>query len=123
MSPLLHSWSRSLRAGLLALLMLGVVVKPMLGSFCDIHALGDAVAGFVLDAGDLPAGPEHQGDRDHARGAHGQLHEDNNSGAYADLVAVIVVPAGPIGATALPPLTALAVPFQPVAAPFRPPIA
>ena len=109
-----------LRASVLVLLMLGVVVKPLLGSLCEIHAIGDVVAG--LTEVDL-AGPEHDNDREHARGAHAELHEDNNAGAYAEIAGVIIVPASPPASANRPPMAAIAVETKPASTPFRPPIA
>jgi|CXWL01.1.fsa_nt_gi hypothetical protein len=118
-------WSKRLslllRAGMLALLMLGVVIKPVLGSLCDVHILSDA----LLAAGHATADGKalHQNDRDHARGAHESLHEDNSGSAYADIVAVIIVPAGPITASPLYPAPAVVWPPAPAAVDLRPPIA
>ena len=115
--------SRLVRASMLVLLMLGVAIKPMLGSLCEIHALNDALAGYVFDAGDPAADPLHQSDRDHASGAHGSVHEDDSSGAYADIVGVVILPIGRYAATVPATEPAAAVPRQHFTAPFRPPIA
>lgn len=108
-----------LRAGVLAMLMLGIVAKPLLGSLCEIHALADVVAGLVAE--DL-AGPGHENDRDHDRGAHDQLHEDNNSGAYAEIAGVIIVPPARLDPMPPPRMDPSRVLAQPLANPFRPPI-
>ena len=111
-----------LRASLLALLVVGVVIKPMLGSLCEIHAISDAVAGYVADLGH-DSDPEHQTDRDHASGAHDPLHEDNNSGGFAHIVGVIVVPER-LNAAARQFVPAIAgIPQQYLSETFRPPIA
>lgn len=114
--------SRLLRGFFLALLLLGVTTRPMLASFCDVHVLGDLVAGLIEDH-QGSAAHDHANDRDHERGAHDTLHQGSNSVAYADIVPVIILPVGPYGAAGIPVAAAEPVPMQHVAGPFRPPIA
>jgi len=111
-----------LRGLFLALLVLGVTMKPLLASFCDIHVLGDVVAGLIDHLGNA-AVHEHANDEDHARGAHDTLHQGSNSAVYADIVPVIVLPAGRYGSERMPPAVPEPVVPQHAAGPFRPPIA
>lgn len=117
-----------IRVSLLALLMVGVALKPMLGSLCETHALAHvpSIHGHQHDvAGDhdheSPA--SHQMDRDHAGGSHGLLHEGDQGGAYADIAVAIVIPAAPYGRTLVGTPPAAAVSQQHLTGPFRPPIA
>jgi len=109
-----------LRAAFLAVLLLGTVVKPMLGSVCDIHALHHALGNYGRGA-DMA---EHVLDRDHAGGRHAQAHEYDNGGTYAHLaVDVLSVPALAFEPLRMPRAAQPAVPSKPAIGPFRPPSA
>lgn len=108
------------RAALLGLVMLGVLIKPMFSSYCEMHALGHALA----TSGQTPGqSDDHQIDQDHASGAHVLLHASDNDSAYADIVTVFVLPAVRFDTALIPQPDVSAVPSQPVVSPFRPPIA
>lgn len=107
---------RLLRATMLALLVLGIMVRPVLGVIGELH---------VIEHASLASGTDSQGnglDPDHALGVHGLLHQgcgnaDSTLPASLDLTALPLAPAVlPFPATA-PPGGAY------VDLPFRPPIA
>jgi hypothetical protein len=113
-----------LRIGLLALLMLGVGLKPMLAPMCEIHALGHALHLY----GDNHDGSGFDGvlrqlDQHKVRGAHGLLHEGDAAGVYVDNAATIPFVAIDYGPILMPVATPPQVPFAHIDAPFRPPIA
>jgi hypothetical protein len=113
-----------LRASLLALLMLGVIIKPVLAPLCDIHALGHALRVYQHEPGNSPLqNAERQFDQHAAGGAHGLVHEGDSGSAYADNTASIVLIAVRFDALRLQLPPASPVPLQSVGAPFRPPIA
>lgn len=116
--------SHALRAGFLVLLLLGASIKPMLASVCDVHAIGHALLSIGEQAAhaDDAAGAEHQVDRDHADGKHGMLHEYDNGGAYAHIVADVVLPEVRAGQVRIVLPVVVALPMKRVSAPFRPPI-
>ena len=116
------------RVSVLTLLMVGVALKPMLGSLCETHALAHSpsVHGHQHDfAGDHDheSLASHQMDKDHAGGSHGLLHEGDQGSTYADIVVAIVIPAAPYGPTLMGMPTAEEVSQQHPTGPFRPPIA
>jgi hypothetical protein len=113
-----------LRASLLALLMLGVIIKPVLAPLCDIHALGHALRIYQHDPGTTALDhAEHQFDQHAVRGAHGLVHEGDSGSAYADNTASITLIAVRFEASRLQLPPASPVPLESVGAPFRPPIA
>ena len=120
----LHLPAIVLRAGILALLLLGACVKPMLAAVCDVHAIGHAL--FVADANapkvEHDPGREHEVDRDHARGKHGSLHGYDDSGAYAHLVAEVILPEAGVAQAHMPLPVDVSLPLKRIGAPFRPPI-
>ncbi|MDZ4812601.1 MAG: hypothetical protein SGI99_08305 [Pseudomonadota bacterium] len=113
-----------LRVSMLALLMMGVVIKPMLAPFCEIHALGHLLRTYSHEPGRSGLeSAEHQLDQHNVRGAHGLLHEGDSGSAYADNAASIEVAAFTYDRIRVAPPPASAVPLQRTSAPFRPPLA
>lgn len=123
MRPPAHRPPSLLRAALLALLMLGVMIKPVLAPLCDIHALGHELRVYQHEPGNsLLQNAERQFDQHAADGAHGLVHEGDSGSAYADNTASIVLIAVRFDAVRLQLPPASHVPLQSVGAPFRPPI-
>jgi hypothetical protein len=122
-NALIPSLSGFVRAGLLGLLMLAVVSKPMVATLCDTHLLGHALATLSHSHFHEDSRAERQMDADHASGAHGVLHAGDQGGTYADIAAVVTVPVVRFESVLIPLPTVLPVPMQHVVRPFRPPIA
>ena len=106
-----------LRASLLALLVLGTLVRPMLALACEIHA-----AAFAHAA--QPHEHAHEAGAAGSEDAHG-VHESLNLAglsAPADMASPLTVP--PLGFAAQPLPRTAAVPLAAhyALAPFRPPI-
>jgi len=109
-----------LRIGFLALLVLGLVAKPLLVQIGELHAVEHARS---VDADGH--GHEHETDvddepdQDHTKGAHGLMHQANvgaNADSLPTLVGLIVPPpsqAVPLGDAASPPAQHLSTPFRP----------
>ena len=112
-----------LRITLLGLLMLSVLSKPMYSTWCETHQLSHELAALSHHSFHQDSSAERQLDADHARGAHGSLHSGDQSGAYADIAAVVTVPVVHFDSVLNPLTIALPAPVQRVAKPFRPPIA
>ena len=118
---------RILHICVLGLLMLGVAMKPVLGSLCETHALSHALLAHGYH--------EHQADQNHeslasremdqahASGGHWLLHEGDHGGTYADIIVAITLPTAPHGPTHVGMPPAVPVPQQRPLGPFRPPIA
>jgi hypothetical protein len=107
-----------LRATLLALLVLGMLVRPMLALACEIHAVAFAHAS-------QPHAHEHEAGADDAEAAHG-VHESLNLSALAaaaELAAPLGVPELGFRAQAVPPAMPTPLDAHYALAPFRPPIA
>lgn len=115
--------STFLRASLLALLVMGVALKPMLASVCEMHVLGHTLAVQAHGHDHAESKPEHAIDHDHARGAHGLLHEDDSGSAYADIMFVVVLPTVSFEPLLVSLPAASPVPLKHISGPFRPPIA
>jgi hypothetical protein len=113
-----------LRATLLALLVLGVAIRPMLVVLCDIHQAAHpaaTAAAAALDGDDHEHQLAHAPDGRHTHGTHGQLF-DGQFGACADIaprldVALVHAPDERRHELASPPPRSAR-----VAGPFRPPI-
>jgi len=120
-----------LRASLLALLVLGIVIKPVLSAAFELHAFDHAVSTHVDDHGHDQAGADDreasglddQPGQGEAQGLHSLLHEGNYSGAYTDSIVVLSLPVVPYDAMAIPLPDASPVSLQHLTGPFRPPIA
>jgi hypothetical protein len=107
-----------LRAGLLALLVLGTLVRPVLALACDIHALAFSHASQPHVHANEPAGAAGEA-------GHG-VHESLNLAgltAPADLASPLTVPPLGFAAQVLPPEAVVPLPAHYALAPFRPPIA
>lgn len=120
-----------MRASLLALLVLGIVIKPVLASAFELHAFDHAISTLGNDHGhDQPGAEDHeasslegQPSQSDAQGLHSLLHEENNGGAYFDCMVAVNLPDVPYAAMVLPLPVASLVSLQHIAGPFRPPIA
>lgn len=119
-----------LRASLLALLVLGIVIKPILASAFELHTADHALSVQDNDPDHDPSeGVDHDlpgidGERgqDHTQGVHGLLHEGKCGGAYSDTVVALSLPLAPYQATLIPLPVISPVSLQHIAGPFRPPI-
>lgn len=110
--------SPALRAMLLALLIVGALVRPMLALACEIHAVSFAHAA-------QPHVHEHEAGTIAAEGAHG-VHESLNLSALAaatDMTAPLAVPALGFRSQAVPLFVPSPLAAHYALAPFRPPIA
>jgi hypothetical protein len=107
-----------LRATLLALLVLGTLVRPMLALACEIHAASFAHAS-------QPHVHEHEAAPPESEGAHG-VHESLNLSALAaaaELAAPLSVPQLGFRSQPMPRVVAASLAAHYALAPFRPPIA
>jgi hypothetical protein len=114
---------RLLSAALLGALMLATIAKPLAASVCETHQLGHTFASAGGAPRHVDSAAERQMDADHARGAHGLLHAGDEGSTYADIAAVLTVPAVRFESVPIALPTAMAVPTRHVGRPFRPPIA
>lgn len=106
-----------------ALLLFGLVCKPILGFVGELHAVEHAALAAHVD--DHDHGDDHQGDgeeQDHSLGGHGLLHQCG-SGASSVLPAQFTLVLASLPATLLPSIQASPPPRQSLTSPFRPPIA
>lgn len=113
-----------LRASVLAFLMMGVVIKPMLAPLCEIHALGHLLRTYDHSPGRSALDNfELQLDRHSVPDdGHRQMHEGDSGSAYADnnaSIEVAVFTFERLGDTA-PFVSPL--PPQRTDVPFRPPL-
>lgn len=112
-----------LRASLLALLVLGVVIRPTLTHIGELHAAEHAA---LADADGH--GHDHADDHDdepgtdHAQGAHGLMHQAGSGGASSAMMAMIVLPAVHGRGHILSSADVSRGPAQHHVTPFRPPI-
>ncbi len=113
----------ALRLAVLAVVLLGVLVKPIYSTWCETHQLGHAVAriSHVKFRPDSPI--EHQLDVEHARGGHGLLHATDDGGVYVGIETHAAVPAVIFYSVLNPPTVVLPAPVQRISRLFRPPIA
>jgi hypothetical protein len=112
-----------LRAGLLGILMLSVVGKPISSTWCETHQLVHGISALSQDHFHADSAAERQLDAEHASGAHGLLHGGDQGSTYADIAAVITVPDVRFESMWVAPPMALPAPTRHVAKLFRPPIA
>lgn len=112
-----------LRTSLLALLVLGMVVRPALNLVGELHAVEHAAFAQAGDHGhDLPDDRDSTPGPDHATGAHGLMHQAD-TGTSAVLWTTWVLPPASPPASVLPMPDSTAVRPQQPSSPFRPPIA
>lgn len=120
-----------LRASLLALLVLGLVTKPVLTSVFELHAADHAVAAHADDPSQDqsavndhdPSGRDDQPQEDRTQSGHGLWHVGHCGVAYADTVVALSLPLVPYQATVIPLPLASPVALRHITGPFRPPIA
>ena len=121
---------RLLRASLLALLVLGLMIRPMLTSLSETHAAEHAMGvdehadghGHPHDHTQDPhPDDDAQGD-DHTSGIHGLMHQSGGHSTL-ELAVGIEIPPAPRHIQSLPNLAQSGLPQQPPSSPFRPPIA
>ncbi|GAA4797753.1 hypothetical protein [Lysobacter hankyongensis] len=121
---------RFLRASLLALLVLGLMIRPVLSGLSEMHAADHAMAiGEHADGHPHPEdhAPPSQADdgtpmEDHTSGTHGLMHQPGGHNTL-ELVAEIRIPSAPRAVENPPDLARSGLPLQPPSTPFRPPIA
>ena len=121
--------SRLLRASFLALLVLGLMIKPVLAQLSELHVAEHAMA-VTADAhdhghdsgSDTDNGGSPEED-DHATGAHGLMHQSGGSTTLTVPFASISVPMVYARMPDLPIPDAIGVPHEVLSSPFRPPIA
>jgi hypothetical protein len=135
---------RFLRASLLALLVLGLIIQPMLTRLSETHEAEHAMGldehadghGHPHDHPHDLAQHPHQGEdapgegakgedvpgEDHTSGIHGLMHQP---GGYSTLewIVGIAIPPGPRHVQSPPDRVRCGLPLQPPSTPFRPPIA
>lgn len=107
---------RLLRATMLALLVLGTMVRPVLGVISELHTIEHAA---------LASGTDSQGnglDPDHTLGVHGLLHHSCGS-TDSTLPASPSLTALPPATAVLPRLTTIPPRGAYIDLPFRPPTA
>ena len=117
------------RTFLVGMLALAIVGKPVLAELCDAHELMHMMA--KVEAGKHDgAAPMHvdtvaeaRSDRDHATGAHQQIHSAAATPAYVQPFTALTVPPARFAALAPPLYEALAPAARGFDSPFRPPIA
>jgi hypothetical protein len=112
-----------LRAGLLGLLLLAVVGKPISSTWCETHQLVHTISALSHDHFHRDSVGERQLDADHAKGVHGSLHAGDQGSTYADIAAVVTVPEVRFESMWITVPAETPVPSQPIARLFRPPIA
>lgn len=130
--------TRFLRAGLLALLVLGLIIQPMLTRLSETHEAEHALGLDEHGDGhghphnhphDLAQHPQHGEDakgedipgEDHTSGIHGLMHQP---GGYSTLewIVGIAIPHAPRHVQSVPDRVRCGLPQQPPSTPFRPPI-
>ena len=112
-----------LRAGLLGLLLLSVVSKPISSTWCETHQLVHTISSLSHNDFHRDSAAERQLDADHAKGAHGSLHAGDQGSTYADIAAVVKVPEVRFESMWIASPVELPAPSQHIARLFRPPIA
>lgn len=125
-----------LRASLLVLLVVGVIVRPMLNQISELHSFEHAALADVNAHGHDHDGHGHDHaadhsdpapdqppctDPDHAKGAHGLMHQAD-TGPSASLAGLPVQFGHPMRAGKLLMPAAGPLPPQIPSSPFRPPI-
>jgi hypothetical protein len=118
-----RSLHRILRASVLALLVLGLLVKPILVLTADAHEIQHA----LLAAAGPPGIPHFHGDRDDPQPNSDQTHGTRSllwsAGVFEPITPVLEVPPLDLPPIALPPLARTPLKVRSPATPFRPPIA
>jgi hypothetical protein len=123
-SPTLYRLSR---VCLLALLVLGMMIEPVLAQLSELHAAEHAteVTADVHDHGHETGDTHHGGDPeqdDHASGTHGLMHQSGGCSTLTGPVAGMSVPEVYARTPDLPIPDTIGVPHAVPSSPFRPPI-
>lgn len=112
-----------LRASFLALLVLGVMIRPMISQVGALHAAEHVTLVSVDDHGhDHPGDRDQTPDPDHSKGAHGLMHQAD-TGSSANIWTTCVPSIGTPPASRLPQADLASTRPQLLTSPFRPPIA
>jgi hypothetical protein len=112
-----------MRAGLLGVLLLSVVGKPISSTWCETHQLVHTISALSHDHFHNDSDAERQLDAEHASGAHGSLHAGDQGGTYADIAAVVTVPQVRFETMWIASPLELPAPSQHITRLLRPPIA
>lgn len=120
---------RLLRASLLALLVLGLMIRPVLSGLSETHAAEHAMAiwehadghGHPHDHTPDPHADDHTPSEDHASGTHGLMHQPGGHSTL-ELTVGIEVPPASRHTQSLPNPARPGLPQQAPSNPFRPPI-
>ena len=114
--------SLALLGCVLALVMLGVLLRPVLDVATEVHLAGHAVAvaqalpivGTLADAG-----CSHD---EFLERAHGANHQESSGSVWADLSVELCIPASAFGPVFGSALAVVSIPTRYLATPFKPPI-
>ena len=112
-----------LRAGLLGLLLLAVVSKPISSTWCETHQLTHTISALSHNHFHSDSAAELRLDADDAKGAHGALHAGDQGSTYADIAAVVTVPEVRFESMWIAVPVETPVPSRHITRLFRPPIA
>lgn len=122
MSRLRRHLNMLLHASLMALLVLGMVLRPVLDLSAEVHLAEHAVQfhapGMVADANSPDCVADARVDK-----AHGLVHQDSSGFVCADLVQPLDLPLVVFGPVLAREPAVMRVPAHHPATPFRPPIA
>ncbi|BCT91674.1 hypothetical protein LYSHEL_06980 [Lysobacter helvus] len=118
---------RSLRASLLALLVLGLLITPVMHFMCEVHSIEHALLASV----DRTHTVHFEGDRDDpgdqgqsgSKHTHGANWYEGGSPSFTPVVPVLAFTLIHPPRIALPPMEAFAIEPHASTSPFRPPIA
>lgn len=114
-----------LRATLLALLVIGLLVRPVLNQLSDLHAVEHAMQDYADAQAHGHAHPDldfdHAPDADHAHGAHVLMHSGDGNASTSPGIVPVVLASLPLTLPLPDPHLDAEPAFPPVSV-FRPPI-